>query len=44
MNIINPFSDDSFKKQLLEEQGLSEGGDDYEILPPDDSEKVVFGT
>ena len=43
MNIINPFSDDSFKKQLLEEQGLSEGGNDYEILPPDDSEKVVFG-
>lgn len=43
MNIINPFSDDSFKKQLLEEQGLSEGGDDYEILPPDDSEKIVFG-
>jgi hypothetical protein len=43
MNTINPFSDDSFKKQLLEEQGLSEGGDDYEILPPEDSEKVVFG-
>lgn len=43
MNIINPFSDDSFKKQLLEEQGLSEGGDDYEVLPPEDSEKVVFG-
>ena len=43
MNTINPFSDDSFKKQLLEEQGLSEGGDDYEILPPDDSEKIVFG-
>ncbi len=43
MNIINPFSDDSFKKQLLDEQGLSEGGDDYEILPPDDSEKIVFG-
>ena len=43
MNTINPFSDDSFKKQLLEEQGLSEGGNDYEILPPEDNEKVVFG-
>lgn len=43
MNIINPFSDDEFKKQLLGESGLSEGGDDYEVLPPDDSEKVVFG-
>ena len=43
MNTINPFSDDSFKKQLLEEQGLSEGGNDYEILPPEDDEKVVFG-
>lgn len=43
MNTINPFSDDSFKKQLLEEQGLSEDGNDYEILPPEDNEKVVFG-
>ena len=43
MNTINPFSDDSFKKQLLEEQGLSEGGNDYEILPPEDNEKIVFG-
>lgn len=43
MNLINPFSDDSFKKQLLDEEGLSEGGDDYEVLPPDDDEKVVFG-
>ena len=43
MNTINPFSDDSFKKQLLEEKGLSEGGNDYEILPPEDNEKVVFG-
>lgn len=37
MNVVNPFSSDDFKKQILEQEGLgNSSSDDYEILEPTD--------